>query len=56
MKSIENYLKLNKDCTLDQLFKAFNKIDSVLLVKELQSLVRAGKVVRTKKMIIIFII
>lgn len=49
MKSIENYLKLNKDCTLDQLFKAFNKIDSVLLVKELQSLVRAGKVVRTKK-------
>ena len=49
MKSIENYLKLNKDCTLEQLFKAFNKVDSVLLVKELESLRKAGKVVRSKK-------
>lgn len=49
MKSIENYLKINKDCTLEQLFKAFNKMDSVLLVKELESLRRAKKVVRTKK-------
>lgn len=49
MKSIENYLKLNKNCTLEQLFKDFNKVDSVLLVKELQGLVRAGKVIRSKK-------
>jgi DeoR/GlpR family transcriptional regulator of sugar metabolism len=49
MQNIENYLKINKDCTIEELFKAFKKVDSVTLMKDLIVLVKEKKVIKSKK-------